>query len=104
MTAEMTRPDMRRATRFDVTFPTIFDRPDGSEFASTIANISAHGFMLADEVGMHKGERVSLRLPIAGRIEGFVVWAHNGRTGFEFERIIPQTEFVQMIDILTGKV
>jgi len=93
-----TSPDPRRATRFAVNFDTICETPKIGEFSVQISNISAHGMMMAETVELNKGDRIVVRLPVAGRIEAFLVWSHRGRCGFEFERIICQPDFMAMID------
>ena len=55
--------------------------------------------MMVDGVlDMLKGDRVTVRLPVAGRIEAYLVWSHQGRCGFEFERVIREPDFVAMLD------
>ena len=91
-------PDPRRATRFPVDFATICESRKDGEFDVKMTNVSAHGCQLVHDVELNKGDRVVVRLPIAGRIEAFLIWSHNGRSGFEFERVIRQDEFMEMID------
>ncbi len=91
-------PDPRRATRFPVDFTTICESRKDGEFNVKMTNVSAHGCQLVHEVELDKGDRVVVRLPVAGRIEAFLIWSHNGRSGFEFERVIRQDEFMEMID------
>ena len=79
-------------------FDTICETRSDGEFTGKITNISAHGCQLVHEVALEKGDRVVIRLPIAGRIEAFLVWSHNGRSGFEFERVIRETDFAVMVD------
>ncbi len=93
-----TSPDPRRATRFPVDFETICEFHPHQEIRIRITNISAHGIMLGDVLDMEKGDRVIVRLPVAGRIEAYLVWAHQCRCGFEFERVIREPDFVAMLD------
>ena len=93
-----TSQDLRRATRFPVDYRTVAELPCGDEIRVRIANISAHGMMLTDAIEMAKGDRLVVRLPVAGRIEAFLVWSHQGRHGFEFERVIREPDFVAMLD------
>lgn len=97
-TPHQTSPDPRRATRFAVDFETICEIQPHQEIPIRISNISAHGIMVAEELEMEKGDRVTVRLPVAGRIEAFLVWSHQGRCGFEFERVIREPDFVAMLD------
>lgn len=91
-------PDPRRATRFSVDFETICESRPHQEMRVRIANISANGMMLADPIDMAKGDRVIVRLPVAGRIEAYLVWSHEGRHGFKFERVIREPDFMAMLD------
>lgn len=95
---QQTSPDPRRATRFPVDFATICEFHPDQEIRVTITNISAHGMMLGAVLDMAKGDRITVRLPVAGRIEAYLVWAHEGRCGFEFERVIREPDFVAMLD------
>ena len=90
--------DRRRASRHPVDRSALLERSDGSEFTAHITNISANGFMLSDVGEMQKGDRVTVRLPVIGRIEAYNKWSHNGRCGFEFERIVRLTDFMAMLD------
>lgn len=91
-------PELRRATRFPVDFETICETRKDGEFTVKLSNISAHGCQFIHEVELNKGDRVVVRLPVAGRIEAFLVWSHSGRSGFEFERVIREPDFVAMLD------
>lgn len=91
-------PELRRATRFPVDFETIGENQKHGEFTVKLSNISAHGCQFVHDTPLNKGDRVVVRLPVAGRIEAFLVWSHSGRSGFEFERVIRQPDFVAMLD------
>ncbi len=93
-----TSPDPRRAARVPVDFETICEFHPDQEKLIRITNISAHGLMVGEILEMEKGDRVIVRLPVAGRIEAYLVWSHQGRCGFEFERVIREPDFVAMID------
>lgn len=90
--------DLRRAARFAVDFETICEAHPNREFRIRISNISAHGMMMTDPIDMQKGDRMVVRLPVIGRIEAYLVWSHQGRSGFEFERVIREPDFVAMLD------
>ncbi|WP_417621607.1 PilZ domain-containing protein [Parasphingorhabdus sp.] len=98
-----TSPDSRRATRFSVDFETICEIHPNQEIRVHIANISANGMMLGEVMGMAKGGRVTVRLPVVGRIEAFLVWSHQGRSGFKFERVIREPDFVTMLDHIKAR-
>lgn len=97
-----TSADSRRATRFSIDFETICEFHPNQEIGVRIANISANGMMLADPIDMAKGDRVIVRLPVAGRIEAYLVWSHQGRHGFKFERVIREPDFAAMLDKING--
>ena len=98
--AQLSVTDMRRAARHPVDFPVIGEHRQRGDLHLHIVNISAHGFMTDDSLGLGRGERVTIRLPRIGRIEAHVIWAMEDRCGFQFERIIRLDDFVQMIDTL----
>ena len=91
-------PDPRRATRFPVDFTTICETRKHGEFSVKVTNVSAHGCQIVHDVELAKGDAVVVRLPVAGRIEAFLIWSHNGRSGFEFERVIRPDDFMVMLD------
>ncbi|HEX4847508.1 MAG TPA: PilZ domain-containing protein, partial [Novosphingobium sp.] len=39
-------------------------------------------------------------MPEVGRIEAHLIWASEGRAGFQFERIIRLEDFMRMIEAL----
>jgi hypothetical protein len=43
---------------------------------------------------------VTLRLPVAGRIEAHLIWSTGDRAGFQFERIIRPDDFTAMMAAL----
>lgn len=92
------KPDPRRATRFPVDFQTICENRRDGEFAVQITNISAHGCQIVHETSLDKGDRIIVRLPNVGRIEAVLIWMHGGRSGFEYERILRQDEFMALLD------
>ena len=96
--AHQMSPDPRRATRFPVDFQTICETRKDGEFKVKISNVSARGCQIVHDVDLQKGDRVIVRLPEAGRIEAFLVWSHSGRSGFEFERVIRDEDFMAMLD------
>lgn len=90
--------DQRRASRFAIDFDTICETREDTEFPVKVSNISARGCQIIHSAAMAKGDRLVVRLPVAGRIEAFLVWTHEGRSGFEFERVIRQPDFMAMLD------
>ena len=98
--AQLSVPEMRRAARHPVDFPVIAEHRDRGDLSLHIANISAHGFMVDNALGLDRGERVIIRLPEIGRIEAYVIWVRDERAGLQFERIIRLDDFVRMMDTL----
>ena len=56
--------------------------------------------MIDDAEDLSRGDRVSVRLPVIGRIEAHCVWAVDTRAGFQLERIIRMPDFIAMLDDL----
>ena len=98
--ANLSVTDLRRAARHPVDFPAIVEHFRHGDMNLHIANISAHGFMVDNGEGLNRGDRVIIRLPVVGRIEAYVIWAHDDRAGFQFERIIRLDDFMAIIDTL----
>ncbi|HNJ48002.1 MAG: PilZ domain-containing protein [Novosphingobium sp.] len=98
--AQLTVTDMRRATRHPVEHNVIGEHRRLGDVHMHIVNLSAHGFMVAGDLEISRGERVTIRLPEVGRIEAHMIWANEGRAGFQFERIIRLDDFMRMIDKL----
>ena len=65
-----------------------------------IGNISAQGFMTVGETSLVRGERLTIRLPVVGQIEAHLIWATEGKAGFQFERIIRLDDFIKIIEVL----
>lgn len=102
--AQLSVTDMRRAARHSVDHPVLAEHRVLGDVHLRIVNVSANGFMtdestdadpLAARLG--RGERVLIRLPEVGRIEAHVIWAKEGRIGFQFERILRPDNFATMI-------
>lgn len=98
--AQLTVTDQRRATRHPVNHRVIGEHRTLGDVHFNIANISAHGFMVDGPIGMGRGERVTIRLPVVGRIEAHLIWVTEDRAGFQFERIIRVDDFMRLIDQL----
>lgn len=98
--AQLSVPEMRRATRHPVDHPVIAEHRDRGDLSMHIANVSAHGFMIDNAPQLQRGERVIIRLPVIGRIEAYVIWVADERAGFQFERIVRLDDFMKMMDVL----
>ena len=96
--AQLTVTDLRRAVRHPVTHRVIGEHRVLGDVHIEIVNLSAHGFMSKGDHGLGRGDRVIIRLPVIGRIEAHMIWMHEGRSGFQFERIIRTDDFLPMLD------
>jgi hypothetical protein len=96
--AQLAVTEMRRATRHPVNHKVIAEHRSLGDLPFHIVNLSAHGFMLDGRPPLDRGERVTIRLPVVGRIEAHLIWLTDDRAGFQFERIIRLDDFVKMID------
>lgn len=98
--AQLTVTDLRRAARHPVDHKVIGEHRRLGDVHLHIVNVSAHGFMVEGGTEIERGERVTIRLPEIGRIEAHMIWASEGRAGFQFERIVRLEVFMRMIDTL----
>jgi len=90
--------NLRRATRHRTDHKLIAEsRRHGDQYVH-IVNISAHGFMIDNNPGYERGERVELKLPIVGRIEALVIWTVAQRAGLQFERVLRFPDFLVLLD------
>lgn len=102
--AQLSVTDLRRATRHPVNLPVIGEHRSLGDIMLQLANISTTGFMAVGMDDLGRGERVTVRLPVIGRIEAFIVWIDGSRAGFQFERIVRQDDFAKMIRALQPNV
>ena len=98
--AQLTVTDMRRAARHPVDYPVIAEHRRLGDVHLHVVNLSAHGFMAEGADALDRGERVVIRLPVAGRIEAHLLWSSGNRSGFQFERIIRFDDFMKIIEAL----
>ncbi|MDR6706746.1 MULTISPECIES: PilZ domain-containing protein [Novosphingobium] len=98
--AQLSVTELRRAARHPVSFRVVAEHRRVGDVMLDIANISIHGFMVGNKVELGRGERVTIRLPVVGRIEAHLIWSTDDRSGFQFERIIRQDDFTNMIAAL----
>lgn len=100
--AKLAVVEKRQAARHVVSHPTIAEHRHLGDIKTHIVNISANGFMTEGEMPLAKGERITVRLPVIGRIEAHLIWSLGGRAGFQLERVIRLNEFNQMVEQLGG--
>lgn len=98
--AQLTVTDKRRAARHPVDYTVIAEHRQLGDLHLHIINLSAQGFMAQGDLGLERGERLVMRLPVIGRIEAHLIWSHEGRAGFQFERIIRIDDFLKLVDTL----
>ncbi|WP_260921771.1 PilZ domain-containing protein [Novosphingobium sp. 9] len=98
--AQLTVTDMRRAARHPVEHAVTAEHRSLGEVPLNIVNVSPQGFMISGDLGLERGERLVMRLPVIGRIEAHMIWAHEGRAGFQFERIVRIDDFQKMVDTM----
>ncbi|MFK4871255.1 MULTISPECIES: PilZ domain-containing protein [unclassified Novosphingobium] len=96
--AQLTVTDKRRAARHPVEHKVIAEHRQLGDLHLHIVNLSAQGFMSQGELPLDRGERLVMRLPVVGRIEAHMIWSHEGRAGFQFERIIRIDDFLKLVD------
>jgi len=95
--------DLRRAARHRADHKVIAESKLHGDQHIHIVNVSAHGFMIDDNPGFERGERVELRLPVIGRIEALAIWTVEKRAGFQFERVLRLPDFLGLLDLITPK-
>ena len=98
--AQLSVRELRRAARHPTDYIVTAEHRKIGEVQLHIINVSAQGFMVRGLPEMGRGERFVMTLPVIGRIEAHLVWVHDDRAGFQFERIIRNDEFMKLIDAL----
>ncbi len=95
--------DLRRAARHRADHKVIAESKVHGDQNIHIINVSAHGFMIDDNPGFERGERVELRLPVIGRIEALIIWTVENRAGFQFERVVRLPDFLGLLEHISPK-
>jgi hypothetical protein len=95
--------DFRIAARHRANHTVIAESKLRGDTQIHIINVSAHGFMIDDNPGFERGERVELRLPVIGRIEALVIWTSDNRAGFQFERVLRLPHFLELLKVISPK-
>lgn len=95
--AQLSVTDLRRSTRHPVNLPVIGEHRTRGDIMLQFVNLSTTGFMAHGVADLGRGERVTVRLPVVGRIEAFLVWTDGDRAGFQFERIVRLDDFNKLI-------
>jgi hypothetical protein len=95
--ARLSVTDQRRSARHPVDCPLIATHRERGDMAIHIANLSQHGFMIDDAGDLARGDRLLIRLPLVGQIEALCMWLKDERAGFQFERIIREDHYEELI-------
>lgn len=95
--------DLRRAARHRADHKAIAESKLHGDQTIHIVNVSAHGFMIDNNPGYERGDRVELRLPVIGRIEALIIWTVEYRAGFQFERVVRLPDFLSLLDHISPK-
>lgn len=98
--AQLSVTELRRAARHPVDFKVIAEHRSLGDIHLHVVNLSAQGFMANGLPALGRGERLTIRLPVVGRIEAHLIWLSGERAGFQFERIVRLDDFVELIDTL----
>jgi hypothetical protein len=96
--------DQRIAPRSDIYCRLPFVMPDGRQELCTCVNISADGLLMRFERGLDVGDLIILRMPIVGRIAARVIWSLGGKTGVQFDRMIPVQDYLPLLKALGVRV
>lgn len=98
--AQLSVTEMRGAMRHPVDFNVIGEHRRLGDVPVHVVNLSAHGFMSSGPPDLDRGDRITIRLPIIGRIEAHQIWCTGDRAGFQFERVLRPHDLLRMIDAL----
>jgi PilZ domain len=90
--------DLRRAARHRADHMVIVESKQHGDQKVHITNVSAHGFMIDDNVLFERGDRIEVRLPAIGRIEAHLIWSVENRAGFQFERVVRLPDFMALLE------
>jgi hypothetical protein len=92
--------EMRREQRYRVTYTAKGEFRTAANFELRIISISAFSFRIEGYTSLACGERILVRLPVIGSIEAYLAWKHEGRAGFQFERLIRADAFDKLVSLL----
>jgi hypothetical protein len=90
--------DLRRAARHRADHMVIVESKQHGDQKVHITNVSAHGFMIDDNILFERGDRIEVRLPAVGRIEAHLIWSVENRAGFQFERVVRLPDFMALLE------
>lgn len=99
--ANLSITELRQGARHPVDINVIAEHQRHGDLPFQVINLSAHGFMInnADDT-LARGDWVTVRLPVIGRIAAYLIWSKDERAGFQFERIVRIEDYIAIIDTL----
>lgn len=62
-----------------------------------IVNVSSSGFMARSDADLKPGDRLTLKLPVAGEVAAEIRWALGGRVGCQLDRPIAMVPYLDML-------
>lgn len=98
--ANLSIMDQRRASRHQIDVSILGHHRRLGDMRFRLINISTDGFMAADVGALGRGDRVMIRLQVAGYVEAFCLWTADDRAGFQFERPIRKCEFPELLGLM----
>lgn len=98
--ARLTIVDRRRTERHVIDHVVTAENREIGEISLRIVNISPQGMMVWGSPELERGTRIEVRLPVIGKIEGYLAWSHGDRAGFHLERLIRPDDFAKMLSEL----
>ncbi len=97
---KLTITEQRSSSRHKIDTTILGEHRTQGDVWLNLTNISLEGFMLSETDGLARGDRITVRLPVAGYIEAFCNWEADGRAGFQFERPLRVSEFPEIVAAL----
>lgn len=101
--AMLSIPYRRHAERYPVNCAAAAEHGSCGDLRVRLTNISSSGCQAISAPAPARGDRVTVRLPVVGWIDMFCVWTGNTHAGFQFERVIRQSDFIMMLEALRAE-
>ncbi|NCP12279.1 MAG: PilZ domain-containing protein [Sphingomonadales bacterium] len=90
-------PDTRLAPRSDIYARASVTLPDGRQEVVTIVNISADGLLFRLPSQFDVNDILIFKMPIIGQVAARVIWSMAGRSGVQFESMIPVEDYLPLL-------
>lgn len=90
-------PDTRLAPRTDIYARASVTMPDARQEVVTIVNISADGVLFRLARQFEINDILIFKMPIIGQVTARVIWSMAGRTGVQFENMIPVQDYLPLL-------